>query len=83
MSPLLLIIVPLAGAALAALWPSNRTRPRLLPVFGLMHVLLVFWMFLHPPAVAPNAWLGFDPLARAVLPIGWRLPKGTTVEAPC
>ncbi len=68
MKALLLIIVPLVGAALAALWPSNRTRPWLLPVVGLVHVVLVFWLFLNPPTVAPDAWLGFDPLARAVLP---------------
>lgn len=68
MNPLLLIIVPLAGAALAALWPANRTRPWLLPVTGLAHVAMVFWLLLHPPVIAPDAWLGFDPLARAVLP---------------
>jgi hydrogenase-4 component F len=68
MKELLLIIVPLVGAALAALWPSNRTRPWLLPAVGLVHFALVFWLFLNPPAVAPNAWLDFDPLARAVLP---------------
>jgi hydrogenase-4 component F len=68
MNPLLLIIVPLVGAALAALWPSNRTRPWFLPCIGLAHLVLTFWLFLHPPIVAPDAWLGFDPLARAVLP---------------
>lgn len=68
MTPLLLIIVPLVGAIAAALWPSNRTRPWLLPAFGLGHVGLTFWLFIDPPAVSPNAWLGFDPLARAVLP---------------
>jgi hydrogenase-4 component F len=68
MNALLLIIVPLAGAALAAFWPSNRTRPWLLPTVGLVHLVLTFWLFLDPPTVAPNAWLGFDPLARAVLP---------------
>jgi hydrogenase-4 component F len=68
MNPLLLIIVPLAGAAIAALWPSNRTRPWLLPVIGLVHLVMTFWLFTHPPVVAPEAWLGFDPLARAVLP---------------
>jgi hypothetical protein len=26
------------------------------------------WLLMHPPVVAPGAWLGFDPLARAVLP---------------
>src|ERR1019366_6192112 len=69
MKPLLLVIVPLMGAALAALWPSNRTRPWLLPVIGLVHVVLVFWLFVNPPLVAPGDWLGFDPLARAVLPV--------------
>ena len=68
MNPLLLIIVPLVGAALAALWPNDRTRPWFLPGVGLIHVGLTFWLFLYPPVVAPDAWLGFDPLARAVLP---------------
>src|SRR5882672_10871610 len=68
MNPILLIIVPLVGAAFAAVWPDNRTRPWLLPVFGLLHVGLTFCLFFNPPVVAPGAWLGFDPLARAVLP---------------
>ncbi len=68
MKSLLLIILPLVGAALAALWRSDRTRPWWLPAIGLVHVVLSFWLFLVPPVVAPDAWLGFDPLARAVLP---------------
>ncbi|MBS0663657.1 MAG: Fe-S-binding domain-containing protein [Verrucomicrobia bacterium] len=68
MIPYLLIIVPLAGAALAVAWPSNRTRPLLLPAVGLGHVGMTFWLFLNPPAVSPASWLAFDPLARAVLP---------------
>ena len=68
MISLLLILLPLSGAALAALWPDNRTRPWLLPVVGLAHVGLSFWLLFNPPPVAPDAWLGFDPLARAVLP---------------
>ena len=64
----LLIILPLAGAVAAWLWPSERTRPCLLPAFGLAHTALALWLLLDPPAVAPGAWLGFDPLARAVLP---------------
>jgi hydrogenase-4 component F len=69
MNPLLLIVVPLVGAALAALWPDNRTRPWFLPVIGLLHVVMAFWLFINPPVVASDAWLGFDPLARAVLPV--------------
>ena len=68
MKPLLLIIVPLAGAALAAAWPDNRTRPWLLPVVGVIHAVISFWLLLVPPPVAPGVWLAFDPLARAVLP---------------
>jgi len=69
MSHLLLIVVPLAGAAIAAVWPGNSTRPWLLPVFGFAHVVLAFWLFIKPPVVAPGDWFGFDPLARAVLPV--------------
>ena len=68
MKSLLLIIVPLAAAGLAFAWPNNRTRPWLLPVAGVIHALLSLWMFFDPPPVAADAWLGFDPLARAVLP---------------
>ena len=68
MNSLLLILVPLAGAALAILWPSERTRPWLLPAVGLVHVVLSFWMLVAPPPVVPGTWLAFDPLARAVLP---------------
>jgi len=64
----LLVILPLAGAVAAALWPSDRTRPLLLPVVGGAHVALTFWLLMRPPVVAPDAWLGFDPVARAVLP---------------
>lgn len=68
MKSLLLIILPLVGAAVAALWPNNRTRPWLLPIVGAIHVALSFWMLMVPPEVLPGAWLAFDPLARAVLP---------------
>lgn len=68
MNALLLILVPLAGAALAAGWRGERSRPWLLPIFGTLHAVLAFWMLVAPPPVPPGAWLAFDPLARAVLP---------------
>jgi hydrogenase-4 component F len=68
MKELLLILIPLLGAALAAAWPSERSRPWLLPLFAALHTVLVFWMLVNPPTVAATAWFGFDPLARAVLP---------------
>jgi hydrogenase-4 component F len=64
----LLILLPLAGAAVAALWPDARTRPWLLPVVGAAHLALSLRLLVAPPPVAPGAWLGFDPMARAVLP---------------
>jgi len=69
MNGLLLIIVPVAGAGAAAAWPSDRTRPWLLPAAGAVHTALAFWLLFHPPAVPAGAWLGFDQLARAVLPV--------------
>jgi hydrogenase-4 component F len=68
MKELLIIFLPIAGSALSAAWPNNRSRPWFLPIVALMHVALVFWLFLDPPLVSPGAWLAFDPLARAVLP---------------
>jgi hydrogenase-4 component F len=65
---LLLIIVPLAGAVLAALWPSERTRPWLLPIVGVAHAAIAIWLLISPPPIIPGAWLAYDPLARAVLP---------------
>jgi len=64
----LLIVLPLAGALAAWFWPSERTRPRLLPAVALVHAALAFWLLLDPPAVVPGSWLGFDALSRALLP---------------
>jgi hydrogenase-4 component F len=65
----LLIVVPLAGALLAAVWPSERTRPWLLPGVAGVHVILSMWLLVSPPVVAPESWIGFDAVARAVLPV--------------
>ncbi|MBI2516871.1 MAG: Fe-S-binding domain-containing protein [Opitutae bacterium] len=69
MKEYLLIIVPFAGAALAAVWPVERTRAWLMPAVGVVHTALSLWLLFAPPPVAPGAWLAFDPLARAVLPM--------------
>lgn len=68
MKSILLIVIPLVAAVAAFVWQDNRTRPWLLPVAGGIHTLLTMWMFFDPPPVAADSWLGFDPLARAVLP---------------
>jgi hydrogenase-4 component F len=63
-----LILVPLLAAVLAALWPSDRTRPWFLPAAGLAHVGLAFGLLLAPPTEPLHAWIGLDALARAILP---------------
>ncbi|HEX9565674.1 MAG TPA: proton-conducting transporter membrane subunit [Gemmatimonadaceae bacterium] len=69
MREILLIVLPLVGALVAAAWPSDRTRPWLLPVVGGAHLGLAMWLLASPPVVSPGDWMGFDPLARAVLPV--------------
>ena len=69
MKEIFLIAVPLVFAAAAFAWPNERTRPWLLPVAGGLHAVLAFWLLMNPPALAADAWFGFDPLARAVLPM--------------
>jgi hydrogenase-4 component F len=65
---MILIAVPFAAVAAALLWPKERTRPWLLPATGVVHAVVALWLLLEPPTVAPGAWVGFDALARAVLP---------------
>ncbi|MDY0274624.1 MAG: proton-conducting transporter membrane subunit [Desulfomicrobium sp.] len=68
MTALILIIIPCIGALMAALWPSDKTRPWLLPIFSLVHTSVCFWFLTRPPMFEPRDWIAFDPLARAVLP---------------
>jgi hydrogenase-4 component F len=69
MKELLLILCPLLGAAIAFAWPSNRTRPWLLPAVGVVQTVLALWLLVSPPEEAIFAWVRFDSLARAVLPM--------------
>jgi hydrogenase-4 component F len=63
------IAVPLLLACAAFAWRSEATRPRLLPVAGFIHALIAFWLMIDPPPVRPGAWVGFDPVARAIVPM--------------
>jgi hydrogenase-4 component F len=69
MKELALIVVPLLAAGAAVAWPKERTRPWLLPVAGGLHATLALWLLINPPARAMGTWFGFDPVARAVLPM--------------
>jgi len=69
MNELALIVVPLLLAGLAFFWPQERTRPWLLPVAGGLHVASSWWLLAFPSESMAGAWFGFDPVARAVLPM--------------
>jgi len=69
MKEIAIIAVPLVFAAIAFVWPGERTRPWLLPVAGGLHAALCLWLLVNPPEPVPGAWFGFDALARAVLPM--------------
>jgi hydrogenase-4 component F len=69
MKELAIVLAPLAAAAAALAWSSDRTRPLLLPIASFTHFTLVVWLFVDPPLGAAGAWFGFDAVARAVLPL--------------
>jgi hydrogenase-4 component F len=67
----LLILFPLAMAAVTIALPSNRWRPWLLPVGGLGHLALTVWAILQPGDAAAlsdlGGWLQLDALGRVIL----------------
>jgi hydrogenase-4 component F len=69
MKELSLIAVPMLFAAIAFAWPNERTRPWLMPVAGVLHAGFALGLLVNPPALAAEAWFGFDAVARAVLPM--------------
>ena len=69
MNELALIAIPLLAAGAAFLWPHERSRPWLLPVTGGLHTAIALWLLAHPPERGAGVWFGFDPVARAVLPM--------------
>ncbi len=64
---LALILFPALMAALAWLVPSNRWRPWLLPVTGVVHAALVGVALTHPDLTVQSSWLVLDPPGRLVL----------------
>lgn len=62
-----LILVPLTGALVCWLTPSNMRRPRLIPIFGLAHFCLTLMALAQPPAPALSGWLALDAIGAVVL----------------
>jgi hydrogenase-4 component F len=61
------VLAPLALAAVAFAIGSRRLRPPVLLAGALTHLAGVVALFLSPPAPALGGWLEFDPLARIAL----------------
>jgi hydrogenase-4 component F len=64
---LVLILCPLAMAALALAAPSNRWRPWLLPLGALAHLVLTVVAISEPAVSALSHWLLLDALGRVFL----------------
>ncbi len=63
---ILLPTIPVAGALVALLIPSNRVRPFVLPVVGTVEMALSLWLVFTEPAPSIG-WFVLDPVARVVL----------------
>lgn len=62
-----IICIPLAMALAALAVPSNRLRPWLLPITGLVHTALVFAVLAAPSRRTAPAWMALDPAGLLVL----------------
>ncbi|HAP43895.1 MAG: hydrogenase [Spirochaetes bacterium GWD1_61_31] len=63
-----MILVPLLFAGFAALWPSNRWRPWVLPAGAVVYAVLAALVLVQPATnPAPEAWLALDALGRLML----------------
>jgi hydrogenase-4 component F len=65
--PIAITCFPLLMAAFSFAVPSNRWRPLLLPVTGLVHLTLTVLAIGSPEQVPSEGWLQLDPPGRLVL----------------
>lgn len=61
------IFIPLLGAALALLIRSNRLRPLVLPLTGVVHLAATLYAVSAPARADSAAWVALDPPGRVVL----------------
>lgn len=64
-----LVFLPLIGALVAWLIPSNRYRPLVMPIFAALHLSLTAAAFVSTPAPSPGGWLVLDPLGKLFLSV--------------
>ncbi len=61
------VLFPLVGALAAWVIPSQRLRPRILPVVGAVHLAITLAVLADTPPLSPEGWVGLDPLGKIVL----------------
>ncbi len=61
------VIIPIALALIALVVPSNRIRPWLIPITGVFHSCLTFWLLFNPKQCYVNSWLVLDPIGKIIL----------------
>jgi hydrogenase-4 component F len=64
---LVMILFPIFMAGIAALIPSNRWRPWLLPITGLGHTAMTFAVLMRPDWTVYGPWLVLDPAGKIIL----------------
>ncbi len=62
-----LIILPLIGAAVTWLIPSDRLRPKILSLFALAHLGITVRMLIVTPPESTGGWFHLDALGKIVL----------------
>lgn len=62
-----MILIPLLMAAVAAVIPSQRWRPWLLPVTAILHSAMTILVLARPDLTVTTAWLVLDPLGKIFL----------------
>ncbi|MCA9122438.1 MAG: hypothetical protein KDB11_19750 [Planctomycetales bacterium] len=66
---LLLILLPVAFAAIAFVTPSNRLRPWLLPIAAGLHIGIAAWQLQLGDQWLFGRWLAIDPLSRLFIAV--------------
>jgi hydrogenase-4 component F len=63
----LLVLLPLAAALVAALVPSRRARPLVVPIAAVLHTALLAGLVLGNVQAGRGFWLRLDPLGTVIL----------------
>jgi hydrogenase-4 component F len=63
----LMLFLPIVGAVIAWILPDNRLRPVVLPVFAVIHLVLMGWVLVDTPPASAGGWFLLDPIGKLVM----------------